>query len=471
MSALGPSGRVITFYSYKGGTGRSMALVTLAWVLASNGKSVLAVDWDLEAPGLHRYFRPFLVDPELRDTPGLVDYVWDVAKERLTPASAPSDTRRDTARTLDDYVVGLDWDFGERGSIALLPAGRQDENYPQRVNTFDWDNFYERLGGGRILQAARDDLRKSYDYILIDSRTGVSDTSSICTVQLPDMLVVCFTLNHQSIRGASAVARSVQAQRGDDFRIYPVPTRLENAETDKLKSWLNVATTVFNPLLHHVPPQKRDTYWSGVRIPYRTFYAFEEVSPAFKDEPHAFDSILASIERLASWITRGDVDTMQTIDEARREEIVKAYAYTDAEPGTPRAVEEVPLSQRLRRELEFRLQLKVPVAFAGFVGIVLLALFMWTLQSERRDAQTQLVQQKAALELANADKDKRVAIFDTYLSAYCDLKIGIGEDRDKLARCMSDIERALRGVRMKSGKSDAPDARQAAKYVGEQTSK
>jgi len=44
------NGRIITFYSYKGGTGRSMALANVAWILASNGYSVAAVDWDLEAP-------------------------------------------------------------------------------------------------------------------------------------------------------------------------------------------------------------------------------------------------------------------------------------------------------------------------------------------------------------------------------------------------------------------------------------
>ena len=45
-------GRIITFYSYKGGTGRTMALANVGWILASSGKRVLLVDWDLEAPGL-----------------------------------------------------------------------------------------------------------------------------------------------------------------------------------------------------------------------------------------------------------------------------------------------------------------------------------------------------------------------------------------------------------------------------------
>src|SRR3954451_11160575 len=72
-SGAGPEGRIVTFYSYKGGTGRSMALANVAWVLAANRKRVLVVDWDLEAPGLHRYFRPFLIDRELSASDGLID--------------------------------------------------------------------------------------------------------------------------------------------------------------------------------------------------------------------------------------------------------------------------------------------------------------------------------------------------------------------------------------------------------------
>lgn len=51
-------GEVITFYSYKGGTGRTMALANIACLLAQRqGQRVLMIDWDLEAPGLYRYFQ------------------------------------------------------------------------------------------------------------------------------------------------------------------------------------------------------------------------------------------------------------------------------------------------------------------------------------------------------------------------------------------------------------------------------
>ncbi len=69
------SGRIITFYSYKGGTGRTMALANVAWILAANGYKVLAVDWDLEGPGLHRFFHPFIDLPALETNPGVIDLI------------------------------------------------------------------------------------------------------------------------------------------------------------------------------------------------------------------------------------------------------------------------------------------------------------------------------------------------------------------------------------------------------------
>ena len=48
----------ITFYSYKGGVGRSLALTNLAIYLAQFGATVAMIDLDIEAPGLHYKLRP-----------------------------------------------------------------------------------------------------------------------------------------------------------------------------------------------------------------------------------------------------------------------------------------------------------------------------------------------------------------------------------------------------------------------------
>ncbi len=62
---------VITFYSFKGGVGRTMALVNVAAELVRRGRKVLVVDFDLEAPGLETY--KHLRPP--KPHPGIVEYV------------------------------------------------------------------------------------------------------------------------------------------------------------------------------------------------------------------------------------------------------------------------------------------------------------------------------------------------------------------------------------------------------------
>src|SRR6266700_612674 len=70
-------GIVYTFYSFKGGSGRTMALANLAVLLAKWGHSVLVVDWALEAPGLERFFSSDNAQAQtLRASkPGIIDLV------------------------------------------------------------------------------------------------------------------------------------------------------------------------------------------------------------------------------------------------------------------------------------------------------------------------------------------------------------------------------------------------------------
>ena len=48
------SGQVISFYSYKGGVGRSMALANVATLLAQRGKNVLVLDFDFIENGVEQ---------------------------------------------------------------------------------------------------------------------------------------------------------------------------------------------------------------------------------------------------------------------------------------------------------------------------------------------------------------------------------------------------------------------------------
>jgi WD40 repeat protein/MinD-like ATPase involved in chromosome partitioning or flagellar assembly len=297
--------RIITFYSYKGGTGRSMALANIAWLLAANGKHVLVIDWDLEAPGLHRYLHPFLRDKELTKTDGLIDFVVQYASMATTRSARRKKDWYLPYANIVRYAASLNYPF-QKGTLDFVPAGRQGADYAIRVNSFNWQHLNERLDGVMFFEAAKESM-SDYDYVLIDSRTGVSDTSGICTINMPDLLVVCFTLNIQSIEGAAAVAESADVQRRDPqgrptLKIFPVPTRVELAEQSKLESAREVARDRFNPFLHHLG-DKRNAYWEGVEVRYQPFYAYEEMLAVFGDSPGKPNSMLSAMETLTGYLT------------------------------------------------------------------------------------------------------------------------------------------------------------------------
>jgi hypothetical protein len=179
-------GTVITFYSYKGGVGRSMAVANIAWILAAkHDKRVIVVDWDLEAPGLHRFFS--VADTAL--PPGVIDYfkTYQRALRRPDPPFSQSDV------AIDPYLLSIK-SFDNGGSIRLMSAGAQRDRgqYVEDVRTFDWKDLYDNWNGAQIIEGMRSQFREKAEITLIDSRTGITDIGGVCTVQLPDVVVFVF---------------------------------------------------------------------------------------------------------------------------------------------------------------------------------------------------------------------------------------------------------------------------------------
>src|SRR6266571_2993520 len=122
----------VTFYSFKGGVGRSMALINTAGILAGRGFRVLVIDLDLEAPGLS-YLSPDAPDassPErvrMRSMRlGFVDLMSD-AKQRGTEADLFALSVSDPAKRYT-HPYRLPEGLGEfkDGSLHIMPAGRFD---------------------------------------------------------------------------------------------------------------------------------------------------------------------------------------------------------------------------------------------------------------------------------------------------------------------------------------------------------
>lgn len=191
---------VVTFYSFKGGTGRSMALVNVAADLLLRGRKVLMVDFDLEAPGLDTF--PMSLVPSRRG--GLVEIITDYLNS--TSESPP---------LLEDYVSRATLDGVASGELWLMTAGRQDSTYDSRFKAINWQDFYENEGGFFFFEDLKVQWSQTLkpDYVLIDSRTGHTDIGGICTRQLPDCVVSMFFPNEQNIRGLIPVINDVRNEK------------------------------------------------------------------------------------------------------------------------------------------------------------------------------------------------------------------------------------------------------------------
>lgn len=183
-----------------------MAMMNTAFALVAEGKKVLAVDFDLEAPGLDTFALP----NSANKSPGVVDFVCDYIKTGIVPE-------------IDEYVFRSSTDDSSRGELWLMPAGRRDEKYADLMNSIDWRELYDKRDGYLLLE----DLKaqwKSYlkpDYVLIDSRTGHTDEGGICTRQLPDAVVCLFFPNRQNLIGLTRVVNRIRKENNIRKEKFP----------------------------------------------------------------------------------------------------------------------------------------------------------------------------------------------------------------------------------------------------------
>jgi MinD-like ATPase involved in chromosome partitioning or flagellar assembly len=246
----------ITFYSFKGGVGRTFALVNVGAYLAKRGRRVLLVDFDLEAPGLETFDRlrpaPFTrlkpkKDPRgsKKDPPGrvqdggtgtytkmsgpeLADWIesqgFDIETtiyERYNPPTHPglveyiSDyLRTKSAPNIRDFVYSPGPVGKKGGQLFVMPAGCRDDAYHSALANIDWLTLYREHDGFLLFEDMKAQWEQELkpDYVLIDSRTGHTDVEGICTRQLPDAVVVLFFPNEQNLLGLAEVCRSIRGE-------------------------------------------------------------------------------------------------------------------------------------------------------------------------------------------------------------------------------------------------------------------
>lgn len=270
---------IYTFYSYKGGVGRSMALANVAECFYLQGLKVLMIDWDLEAPGLESFFfepgsgelsggsetattsgPPALEGIAMvQSRLGLIDMLTEYKRSycSILPPSEPaaglsvpkafqehfarekgkqSATSDDFTSSLNQhmppistYLVPIHEKFTDRlsnatpaGSLSLLPAGwrygERFQAYGQAVQAFDWDGFYASYRGKEYFDWMRTRLLEMADVVLIDSRTGVTEMGGVCARQMADVVVSFSAPNNQNIDGIARMITSFKRKETIEAR-------------------------------------------------------------------------------------------------------------------------------------------------------------------------------------------------------------------------------------------------------------
>lgn len=309
-------GKVITFYSYKGGVGRSFALANVGVVLAQWGFKVLLVDWDIEAPGLNYYF------PEQASrSKGVVDF-------------------------LGQHHGDIDWrDFaaqianeGWESNLYLMPAiGPQHErSLATKVQQLDWKRLFRNHRLGERLENLRAQWIESFDFVLLDSRTGITDFSGVTTALLPDAICFMFTANEQSLMGCKSVVRRAMSARKNlpidrpALLPIPIPSKFErNDEYAQARYWQDRFASELSDLCKSWIPKNVDLrkIIDLITVPYVARWNFGEELSCAVEKPDASGvrypsmSVSYALETMAAIVANNFADVEQLAES--RDEYVR----------------------------------------------------------------------------------------------------------------------------------------------------
>ncbi|MDQ2100716.1 MAG: AAA family ATPase [Tychonema bourrellyi B0820] len=196
---------IVSFFSFKGGVGRTSSLVATALTLARNGHRVAIVDLDLEAPGLATIF-----SPDSSNNLGVIDYL-------LEKKIQNQDWK------LRTHIIPINEQtlLGDDGQpLQLLPAGTVDDNYLEKLARLDFQNLvYGELQSTMVdMLKELESAVRPLDFILMDARAGFHDIGGLAITNLSHGVVIFGTQSRQSWAGLTHVIRHL-ASSGVDERL------------------------------------------------------------------------------------------------------------------------------------------------------------------------------------------------------------------------------------------------------------
>ncbi len=191
---------VVAFLSFKGGVGRTTALASFAIQRARAGEHVVVVDLDLDAPGVGTLLNDSL--PPGTAPVGVVDFMLD--------------TLWVEGLDIQDYLHQCNRAaITKRGSIRVMPAGRLDTHYIEKLSRADLDAAIGEKLPHRLTQLLGhlERLTPPPDWILLDGRAGLSTTAGLLLNGLADLYVLVATASEQSFAGLERFVEHLGARR------------------------------------------------------------------------------------------------------------------------------------------------------------------------------------------------------------------------------------------------------------------
>ncbi|MEJ8554834.1 tyrosine-protein kinase family protein [Tepidibacter sp. Z1-5] len=198
---------VISFYSYKGGVGRTLSMIHTAYLLAKQGKNVLMMDLDIEAPSLHNIFKDEVSGLKY----GLVDYMYNKIYDKGT------DNKINVNEIYSKVDSGQTESFS--GNLYVIPAGKITKEYIYKLSKIQPQLVSKRNYLSGLIKEIEGKQDLNLDMVLIDSRTGLNDWGAISLLGISDKVVFFTYPNNENIEGTKTLVELVKHIKEDNLTV------------------------------------------------------------------------------------------------------------------------------------------------------------------------------------------------------------------------------------------------------------
>jgi len=190
--------KTISFFSYKGGVGRTMLAMQIARCLVALGKKVVVADFDFDAPGIPGIFNQLYDD--------IVGGIYElVMTDKFLTTKESSDEFDSFKNKLEEYLINIDvkglnhvrksknGSVSPEGWLKILSSGRLNADYIDNISDHEWLDLVGSDEEGNSLEsfinnALKPALEKrvddngnidAADFLILDASAGITHYGAV----------------------------------------------------------------------------------------------------------------------------------------------------------------------------------------------------------------------------------------------------------------------------------------------------